>query len=215
MEFVHKSGLYPDIAVPDIYAYDLSFSNPVGAPYTLMQLLEGTTYRYVKSEYHLNTPDLLPHSDQLSMVKAFSKLQVQLCKPVPFNQIGSIFIDESGEFSIGPLFDFDGREYGGPFDSVEELWNAQLHRMILENDCDFTEYLNPGALHEFARIYQKLAALIPYFIPPEPYLQPVLYHPDLAFHNVFFEPEGYSKTTGVVDWAGDGYFISFSLYTDH
>lgn len=41
MQFVRTSGLYPDIVVPQVYAWDITFTNPVGAPYVLMDVIRG------------------------------------------------------------------------------------------------------------------------------------------------------------------------------
>ncbi|KAG5725773.1 hypothetical protein E4T56_gene6906, partial [Termitomyces sp. T112] len=43
MSFVRESGLYPDVPVPKVLAFDLTFTNPACAPYVLMEVVPGVT----------------------------------------------------------------------------------------------------------------------------------------------------------------------------
>lgn len=43
MRFVRESGLYPTIPVPRGHLWDLTFTNPLGAAYVFMGVVEGVT----------------------------------------------------------------------------------------------------------------------------------------------------------------------------
>ena len=43
MQFVRTSGLYPDIVVPQVHTWEVAFTNPVGAPYILMDFHSRST----------------------------------------------------------------------------------------------------------------------------------------------------------------------------
>ncbi|GJJ09050.1 hypothetical protein Clacol_003272 [Clathrus columnatus] len=217
MKFVRESGLYPDIPIPKVHAWDTTFNNPAGAPYVLMDVVQGETLEGLKDDNGLHGLDTLPHIQQLSIVKTLAKLKASLSKPVPFDKIGSIAANSAKDgYFVGPLITFTQECLGGPFKSAHELWRSRLEHGILhaieewcklENDQLSTSLSEPNCTPQtFAELFQLLSSLITHFMLPQSYDLLVLHHPDLALRNIFFDKKSFSsnqpKITGVIDWGG-------------
>ena len=231
MKFVRESGMYPEVPVPEVFAWDTTFKNPVKAPYVLMDFVDGAVIdnsRVEKSDPFIHKFDVYPETRQLAIVKALARLKAALSRPVSFTQLGSIVSTTSttsptlGGYSIGPFMTVgqrsDQEHLGGPYDTPEEMWYALLERRMLhalqnwcsletENihdpDSAFPVNLTPRA---FSEMFRFLTALIPHFKLPPPYNSLVLHHPDFAFRNILFDKaslsSGTPKVVGVVDWSG-------------
>ncbi|KAF6752717.1 hypothetical protein DFP72DRAFT_1171569 [Ephemerocybe angulata] len=199
MRFVRESGLYPDISVPQVYAWNTTFTNPVGAPYVLMEFIKGKAFNLAvrdDDEVWLRGLRAAPDSQQVALVKAMARLKASLSNPVPFTEIGSLIVDSSGKFSVGPLMTIAGESLGGPYKSIEDMWRASHEQRLLEGIGDFCARTKANFLpyerftpHDLMDRYQKLSALIPHFKIPKPYTPLVLHHPDLALRNIFFDEE--------------------------
>lgn len=213
MLFVKESGLYPDIPIPHVYIWDLTFTNPAGAPYVVLDYICGILLSEGQSELTgLQGLDAMSPQDQLSVVKCLAKLQASLSKPVPFAKIGSLTRNDSGSFEVGELITITGARLGGPYTTLSQLWRTLVERQILhaleewhslETDQLSRSLSEPYATpQQFSDLLQRLSALIPYFIPPNAYTRLVLHHPDLALRNILFDPTDHSKIVGVLDWGG-------------
>ncbi|KAJ8695901.1 hypothetical protein PTI98_005812 [Pleurotus ostreatus] len=213
MKFVRESGLFPDVPVPKVHAWDTTFSNPAGAPYILMDIVPGVNLADARGPEPrgLKGLDYLGYEQQDKVVKALAILQASLSRPLPseLTKIGSIApVDAQGkpQYSIGP-FVTSRACLGGPFTSMQDVWRAKLEyealytveqRASLDN-CSPPE---PACTPEtFSELYQELSSLIDHFKIPAKYSRPVLHHPDLALRNVLVNPDTL-KITGVIDWAG-------------
>ncbi|KAG6876239.1 hypothetical protein C0993_004817 [Termitomyces sp. T159_Od127] len=185
MRFVRDSGLYPNIPVPKIFALETNFTNPVCAPYVLMELIPGRTLT--------NSLNKLSRKQQLSYIKSIARLHASLSKPLPFDRIGSIEGGD-GQHVVGPLMTLTQECLGGPYKSMEDLWRAQLEQQFL---C---------TPQMFAELFQLLSSLVPHFQPPKSYLPLVLHHPVIAFRNILFDESSIStgalEITGLIDWGG-------------
>ncbi|KAG6860081.1 hypothetical protein C0995_016080 [Termitomyces sp. Mi166 len=206
MKFVRESGLYPDIPVPEIFAWDTTFTNLACAPYVLMELISGRTLA--------NDLNDLSQPQQISYIKLLARLQASLSKPVPFDQIGSIAHGD-GQHVVGPLMTLTQRCLGGPYKSIGDLWRAQVEEQMvhaLEKWCSAeTDFLTPKSQPQctpqmFAELFQLLSSLIPHFQPPKSYSPLVLHHPDLALRNILFDESSISsgdlKIAALIDWGG-------------
>lgn len=226
MKFVRNSGLYPDIPVPEVYAWDTTFKNLAGAPYVLMEVIDGVnvdTSRVDPGSPFIRKFDILPEARQLAIVKALARFKASLSRPVPFTELGSVVggTTKTG-FSIGPLMNINHETnhegLGGPYKSAQEMWHALQERRILhvvQRWCG----LESDNLHEpgegpaigltprtFSEMFHSLSSLIPHFAIPKPYSTLVLHHPDFALRNILFDEaslaSGTPKITGVIDWSG-------------
>lgn len=57
-------------------------------------------------------------------------------------------------------------------------------------------------LRKISELFQLLSSLVLHIVPPPPSLHLTLHHPDLAFRNVFFDPNDDTKIAGVIDRGG-------------
>lgn len=221
MEFVKKSGLYPDVPVPQVYFYDTTFTNPAQIPYTLMEVIKGRRLSDLKRTEEdgcvLKGLDSMSSKEQMVVVRTMARLQASLSRPVPFHHIGCLRYDEDeGQHTVGPVSlgysivdDIDASD-SGPHESLLDYWNSLLDNEFrralqkwhaLENDriCELHE---PGTTpQEIKELFELLSSLVPQFIPPKSHLPLVLHHPDLALRNVLFDEHDLSKVTGVLDWS--------------
>ncbi|KAG1722216.1 kinase-like domain-containing protein [Suillus paluster] len=212
MQFVRASGLYPDILVPQVHAWDITFSNPVGAPYVLMDIVRGRKLENLNNNDNLRGLDSMSEVQQLTVTTTLAKLQSALSAPVSFGKIGSITLNDEGSFVVGPLFSITQKNLGGPYKSLADLWRARLEHEILHAMRDWirleTNQLSQSLSEpkctpqKFSELFQLLSSLTPHFVPPSSYLPLVLHHPDLALRNVFFDPTDDTKIVGLIDWGG-------------
>ncbi|OJA08426.1 hypothetical protein AZE42_08307 [Rhizopogon vesiculosus] len=108
------------------YAWDITFTNSVGAPYVLMVLwasppVDNPMISWMTPGYSMN---YIPC--QLAVTKTPAKLQSTLLVPVPFDKIGSITLDDEGKFVIRPLFTLSQRNLGGPYQSIADSREPDL-----------------------------------------------------------------------------------------
>ncbi|KIJ44128.1 hypothetical protein M422DRAFT_208407 [Sphaerobolus stellatus SS14] len=201
---------YHQIPVPKVYTWDLSFSNPIGAPYVFMDVVKGVSLNERRAPDGRKGLDSLYPSDQLKVVNTLAAIQASLSGPISFNQIGSICRTPEGRYFIGELVNLQARSFGGPFSAIADLWYSVLEREVkialeewhnLENDVIPDSYHN-GTPQKFGELLQTLSALIPYFAPPAVYTSLALHHPDLALRNILFDENDLTKVTGVIDWGG-------------
>jgi len=216
LKFVRASGLYPDIPVPKVHGWDVTFNNPACAPYVVMDVVQGKSLQGLQGENGLHGLDTLPGAQQLSIVRTLAKLKVSLSRPVPFEKVGSIAGPEGGVYCVGPLMTLTQGCLGGPFKSADELWRSCLEQEMLhavQEWCNFeedqlsTSFSEPSCTPQtFSELFQLLSPLIPHFKIPQAYNSLVLHHPDLALRNIFFDEESLTsdqpKITGVIDWGG-------------
>lgn len=213
MQFIRASGSYPGIQVPQVHAWDVTFSNPAGAPYVLMDVVHGRKFdNLTNDDNKLRGLDGMSEVQQLAVTKALAKLQSTLSAPVPFDKIGSITFNDEGSFIIGPLFTITQQNLGGPYQSLMDLWRARLEHEILHALREWsrleTEQLSRSLSEpkctpqKFSELIQLLSSLIPHFVPSSSCLPLVLYHPDLALRNIFFDPIDDTKIVGLIDWGG-------------
>lgn len=214
MQYLHSSPLY-NIPVPRIYAWDLTFDNPVGAPYIFRECVPGKTMSEDGRFYKLSP------EDKLKVIKELAYVQAELSKPSEFTKLGCIFQSKDGDkgFYIGkmvtlpsgcPEEDCQRQAYLGPYDSLPELWDARLEKETLSairnwsalpSDSSLPSHLPPSKAnpHEFGEILQLLSGLTVLFTPPKELSTLCIHHSDLAIRNVLFD-EDTLKITGVIDW---------------
>ena len=213
ISFIRNSGLYPEIPVPQVYSWDLTFTNLAGAPYVVMDYINGIQLNEMEQgNGALRGLDAMSPIEQLSVVNGLAKLQASLSKPVPFDQIGSLTWDNDGSVVVGEFVTITGVLLGGPYKSVSQLWRTLLERQVqhaleewhsLETEQLSRSLSEPRATpQQFSQLLQLLSALIPYFIPPSLYSVLVLHHPDISLCNILFDPEDHSRMIGILDWGG-------------
>ena len=94
--------LNTNIPVPDIYLYDLDPKNKVGAPFVLMEYINGTTASDLRERKECD-PDVFGTAEQDARLRQqMAHIQVDLAR-CRFDSIGSLQLDEKDNgFFIGP-----------------------------------------------------------------------------------------------------------------
>lgn len=213
MQYLHSSPLY-NIPIPRVYSWDLSFNNPVGAPYVLREVSPGKNMAEDGKFYRLSS------QDKMKVIKELALVQAELSKPSEFDKIGSIYCRKDGKdgFYVGEIIsacvgeDFSG-ERGpskGPYSSMPEMWQSRLERETLlaihnwsslSSDSAISSQSPPSLANpqHFGEVLQLLSGLTNLFAPPKELATLCIHHSDLAIRNVIFD-EKTLKITGVIDW---------------
>lgn len=214
MQYLYSSPLY-NIPIPEVYAWDLSFDNPVGAPYVLREVSPGKNMAEDGKFYRLSS------QDKMKVIKELALVQAELSKPSEFDKIGSIYRRGDGEdgFYVGEIISAAcmGEDYAGergpskgPYSSMPELWQSRLERETLlaihnwsslSSDSAISSQSPPSLANpqHFGEVLQLLSGLTNLFAPPKELATLCIHHSDLAIRNVLFD-EKTLKITGVIDW---------------
>lgn len=216
MQYLLQSPRYT-IPIPEVYGWDLTFDNPVGAPYVLREVVIGKNMAEDGRFYRLQS------QDKMKVIRELALVQAELSKPSEFTNIGSIYHrgKDKSEFYVGELIsaacgeDFPEEDEGvvpskGPYSSLPELWQARLERETLlairnwsslSSDPSITSLSPPSKTdpQQFGEVMQLLSGLTSLFTPPQELATLCIHHSDLAIRNVLFD-EKTLKITGVIDW---------------
>lgn len=213
MQYLYSSPLY-NIPIPKVYDWDLSFTNPVGAPYILREISPGKNMAEDGRFYRLST------DNKMKVIKELALVQAELSKPSEFTKIGSIYSQkDSTGFYVGEIVSatcMGGDKNGttcpskGPYSSMPDLWQARLERETLMAIQNWSSLSSDSAINSesppslanpqhFGEILQLLSGLTGLFIPPKELATLCIHHSDLAIRNVLFDDKTL-KITGVIDW---------------
>jgi len=202
MRFIkRKTG----IPMPEVYDYDTTLNNDIGAPYILMSFVEGRQINQVWEDDNRRT-SREARLQKIMITTAEAMCQLQNLR---FNKLGTLSFEtettdypQVGSIPIwdeGELFDVDAerRFVGtvGPFDTSQDFFRYQLKRFVKG------EKLIPYQLG-----VGKLLSLLIDYLPfssksttatdsPETF---VLAPPDFNFRNVLVDESG--KLVGILDW---------------
>lgn len=121
MEYVRQKTTIP---VPKVYAYDSSCNNPIGSPWILLEYMQAERYEKQKAK--------MSRAQQEAIMKQVADWSHQL-RNLHFDKIGSLYLQEDGEFSIGPLvsnslfkaWQNDVTISHGPFNTLQEYYKSQ------------------------------------------------------------------------------------------
>ena len=177
------------IPVPQVYAFDTSTSNQIGAPYFCMSFVPGQTLATAWFDTTLPTP---LEGRRLRALTALSQCLAQLAQ-FSFPKIGSIHKGEDGDLTIGPCYDWKEKEDGtfcivasGPYDTAAEYLRDH-YAVTDKND-------NPWSVA--GKTVTKAAVRhLPFQDPSQGF---VLSIPDFDVQNIMVDDEG--GLTGIIDW---------------
>ncbi|PPQ69885.1 hypothetical protein CVT25_005590 [Psilocybe cyanescens] len=225
---------YQDIPVPEVYAWHPTNDNAVGAPYMLIEWVEGI--EPWTQWYNLSGDDRSVLLDELALYHTV------FAKPLPFRGIGSVYFAEhhaeaqisfkdSSAYRLGPIFlgptctrrrdsltcprttpeslrDFWNSLWQNEVDSTANIHGSDLSSVIPSSE---DEPLTVGRMLEVA---QSLLILIQNCQLPSQTLHPELYEPcivatDYAFRNIKMDPLS-RKVKSFLDW-DDVYVAPFLL----
>lgn len=216
MQYLHASPLY-NIPVPRVFAWDLTYDNPVGAPYVLREVVTGMNMSEDGRFYQLNS------EDKIKVIRELALVQAELSKPSEFDRIGCLYRRDvcapgESEFYVGklsmPRATDDDDDLRGPYASLPELWQARIehetlaaiHSITADPPSPQQPPSPPSASpppppnpQEFGELLQLLSGMTSLFTPPKELSRLCVHHSDLALRNVLFDDKTL-KITGVIDW---------------
>jgi hypothetical protein len=218
------------LPVPEIFAWHPSNDNPVGAPYILLEFVDGTEPWQVWWT--------IPFKAQSRMLDELASYHAKFARPLPFKGIGSIFfatdLPESadladastyrlGEMSLSPnresleppshtlsLRLFWQRLWQHEFDFITKTYGVDRETVIADEDHPGFggEVQTLGAFLDVSEYLQTLIANCP--LPHQLELfEPCLAMTDYAFRNIKIDDES-SRVTSFLDW-DDVYAFPFLL----
>ncbi|ORY14217.1 kinase-like domain-containing protein, partial [Clohesyomyces aquaticus] len=200
MEYIRRQTSIP---VPEVLCWDDTLSNPIGAPYIIMRVVEG------KPAYKLWLDGRRPHHSTADMpspelAKKRREFLRELANTIAelqhlrFDKIGMLdFDDIDGTPKIGHYWIDDGHgqmKLRPAYSSSEEYFQAKLVAHIVDEDDDSSD------LVWGRRNFMK------YFYDSHPFSRSssdaketfVLAHNDLDLQNILVDDSG--KITGIIDW---------------
>ncbi|KAL7804899.1 kinase-like domain-containing protein [Trichoderma aethiopicum] len=177
-----------NIPVPEIYAFDTTADNEIGAPFLCMSFLPGRTV----SQLWFDDSGALPLEElRLRILTSVSQAMTQL-SCLEFDTMGAIMEDESGAVVVGPLYDCDEQEDGsikytssGPFRSTSAFLKDKYVTLKQDNVWGKAK----------AKVMEAIIGCRPTFDSPPGF---VLCPPDFDSQNVLADDQG--TVTGFIDW---------------
>ena len=204
MRLIHRETTIP---IPEIYAFDASLTNDLGAPYMVMSFVPGSTV----SELWFDKTGPTPIEDRRRRaLETIAEAMSQLRK-FQFNKIGSLVLTDKVEpynkISIGPIYDFDegdpdDENYGEEI-KVEQSGPFKSSMSYLLYSFESAQGLDP--YHWGLAAYKIVKRMLSHL--PRSSLSPystcraetfVLSLPDFDSQNVMIDEEG--NLTGLIDW---------------
>ncbi|KAI9875617.1 MAG: hypothetical protein M1830_008204 [Pleopsidium flavum] len=202
MQFIkRKTG----IPMPEVYDYDTTFHNVIGAPYILMSFVEGRQINQVWEDDSGATS----REDKLQRIMSTTAEAMCHLQNLHFDKLGTLYFETETTqnpqvgsmpaWDEGELLDVNAerRFMGmvGPFDTSQDFLKYQLRRF------DKVKKLIPYQLG-VGKLLSLLIDYLPFSSkstaatdPPETF---VLSPPDFNFRNVLVDESG--KLTGILDW---------------
>src|SRR5579859_4282335 len=181
MKFVAANTTIP---VPEVYTYDTGSANPFGAPFILMEGVEGWQ------------PDWTGLSKPVreKIIQQLAAIKLELGK-VRFDKIGYLRTDATGASFIDSFM--VGDELVGPFSTAFDYYNYYVESAW--RDRMKQEYPNEDARKKACFLPWLSRTLCP-FVPQSAFLQHgfPLSHTDFGPHNILVDDEGNVKA--VIDW---------------
>ena len=174
-----------NIPVPQVYTYDTSAANAFGAPFMLMEGVQG----WVPDWNGLSKPL------RQRIIQQMAALKLELGK-VRFDKIGCLRTDATGASVIDSFP--AGSKLAGPFHTALEYYTHYAESAW--HDCFKQDYPDENARRKACFLPWLSRTLCP-FIPQRAFLQHgfPLSHPDFGPHNLLVDDDGNVKA--VIDWS--------------
>lgn len=179
------------IPVPEVYDFDTTDNNAIGAPYICMSFVPGIPVMQV----WFKDPETMSREQfRLNILSGLSHVMAQFSR-LTFDKIGSVSGDEAGNTSLEPCYDWHINDDGtvqivpsGPFDSASAYFEAHFKGNVANdgpNEWDKAESEIMQSIMSYSPIHDSQGGFV---------LRP----PDLNPQNVMVDEQG--NITGLIDW---------------
>ncbi|KAK3353980.1 hypothetical protein B0T25DRAFT_455669 [Lasiosphaeria hispida] len=183
--------LHTEIPIPEVYSYDTTINNAIGAPYICMSFIPGRDLGDVWFDPDLPTP---LEERRVRAMKAIARSCAELAELGSFPKIGSLFMDGQ-EATVGPCYHWSSEGNNkwrvvesGPYDTA----HAYFKDHYVPSSSEDTE--NWGNAKE--RVIRQ--TVLPLFPSGRSSGGFVLSHPDLDRQNIKLNDDG--SLSGIIDW---------------
>jgi aminoglycoside phosphotransferase (APT) family kinase protein len=189
--------------IPEVYDFDTTQSNLIGAPYMVMSFIPGGT---VLSKWFEKDGSTTLEERRRNILASVAKAMSQL-QTFTFEKTGSLrFGDDldNEKIEIGRCYDWDEGSFGvgkmgkklnvqdfGPFESSKKYLQYQLEHLSNGEDCSA---LGLGA----KKITSMMISLLPLLKHRDGDETSVISLPDFDSQNIMVDDEG--DVTGILDW---------------
>ncbi|CAI6340628.1 unnamed protein product [Periconia digitata] len=200
MRLIRKATSIP---LPDVFAFDASLDNDLGAPFILMSFAEGASAYDVWFDKTIAPEEM--HARRTQILEDLATVMIQLDQ-FAFKTGGAPVFDQDGTIAeIGPMRCVDHQRMlerfgkddedetplyytAGPFDSPRAFY-----RQAIDREEPSTQPVYQGA----RKLLQLFLDWIPDLQAETPF---VLAHPDFNFQNILVSPQG--QLQSIIDWDG-------------
>ncbi|EGS22068.1 uncharacterized protein CTHT_0039530 [Thermochaetoides thermophila DSM 1495] len=184
-----KSQKDAKIPVPEVYDWDSTCNNEINAPYICLSYLPGKQVLRVWTDD--NGPMPKEHM-RLRILTSLTNVMAEFAKLPSFDRLGSLFLDDNGNVTIGPVYrreeDPDGPvtiHECGIYTSGQEYLRTMMERDSQDNHWGQAE----------SKITSTLISLLPKPDSEDFVLAP----PDFDSANILVNPDT-GEVTGLIEW---------------
>ncbi|KAM0355702.1 hypothetical protein ACHAPU_000087 [Fusarium lateritium] len=175
--------------VPEVYDWDPTNNNEIGAPFICMAFLPGeTTHR---AWFDQSKDPEAREELRLNILTSLANIMAQF-KPMNFDRMGSIMEKEDGSIRLGPLFHWDEKDDGSIQVGADRTYFSTMEYLA----CNMVFKDANGAWGQAeAKILETLIKNSPDL---ESHSRFVLCPPDFDSQNILVDDKG--NVTGLIDW---------------
>ncbi|KAH7264790.1 kinase-like domain-containing protein [Fusarium redolens] len=186
MRFIKEQTGAP---VPEVYSWDPTNNNEIGAPFICMSFVTGET---VSSVWFKDSMDAEAREQfRLNILTSIAAIMAKFSS-MTFDKIGSLMQAEDGSIFVGPVFEWDEKDDGSvhakagrTYFSTDEFMACSMEPATRDNVWGYAE----------AKVLKILLENSPLLHSHSHF---VLCPPDFDSQNVLVDEEG--KVTGFIDW---------------
>jgi aminoglycoside phosphotransferase (APT) family kinase protein len=176
--------------VPEIYDWDPTNNNEIGAPFICMAFLPGETASHVWFDQSNGTE--AREERRLNILTSLSNIMAQF-DSISFDKIGSITAAEDGSFSLGPIYHWLENDDGSIQVTADRTYFSTME--FLACNMRFKDAKDSVWGRAESKMLETLIQNSPDL---DSYSRFVLCPPDLDSQNVLVDDKG--NVTGIIDW---------------
>ncbi|SPJ82283.1 uncharacterized protein FTOL_09688 [Fusarium torulosum] len=176
--------------VPEIYDWDPTNNNEIGAPFICMAFLPGETVSHVWFDQSNGTE--AREELRLNILKSLSNIMAQF-DSISFDKIGSITAAEDGSFSLGPIYHWLENDDGSIQVTADRTYFSTME--FLACNMRFKDAKDSVWGRAESKMLETLIQNSPDL---DSYSRFVLCPPDFDSQNVLVDDKG--NVTGIIDW---------------
>ncbi|OTB18766.1 hypothetical protein K445DRAFT_8790 [Daldinia sp. EC12] len=188
---MHLIAQKTSIPIPQVYDFDTTDDNAIGAPYICMSFIPGTPV----SQVWFRDTDIMRREElRLNILRSLAGAMAQLSQ-FTFDKMGSISSVDPSSASLSPCYAW----YEGDDGTMQVVTSGPFDSTIAYLDANRDKNNEGNEYNEWDKAEQKIMDVItPFSVINDESCHFVLCHPDLDSQNVMVDDRG--NVTGLIDW---------------